>query len=549
MAQDRRRARRLHPGLAPAVDAALREGRRHLAGPLRRRHVGRGAPPGPRASTGRSGPQGRERRGRLLRASRCATRSTGETIPTELEGLLRERGIERVVVCGLATDYCVNATALDARRLGFETFVLLDAVRAGQPRAGRRRSGRSTQMQAAGVRPRGRPRMRSAERPRAGPPRRRHLRAVPRPLRAAARRSSAATASILLGRLRARATSSSTCSARRARRTSAAPRTGSSSRSATTSSRATSRAPACRRDLLDQFPIAEAAIEALGLVLWPMVEFEADDAIAAAAGRFAADPAVERILDLHARQGHGPARRGRRGSCSGTGAADLFYDDAGVRAKWGVAAGLDPGLAGARRRLVRRLSRACPAGARSRRRPCSPSTARSRASRQQASKWEVPEPARRRRSSRRRSATTGTRRMLYRSLARLRTADDGVVIPQAAAAELRVARRAARRAGRRSATRGAWPDCASRPHRWLGRVGAPTRPTSRSAEQRRVVAPPAPRRARPARARRPMSNHGPAVHRGHASPRPRSAISPAAATSQFDIPPCWMNASNRPFAT
>ena len=38
------------------------------------------------------------------------------------------------------------------------------------------------------------------------------------------------------------------------------------------------------RELLDQFPIAEQAIEALGIALWPMVEFEADDAIAAAAG-------------------------------------------------------------------------------------------------------------------------------------------------------------------------------------------------------------------------------------------------------------------------
>ena len=36
-------------------------------------------------------------------------------------------------------------------------------------------------------------------------------------------------------------------------------------------------------ELLAQFPIAEAAVEALGIVLWPMVEFEADDAIAAAA--------------------------------------------------------------------------------------------------------------------------------------------------------------------------------------------------------------------------------------------------------------------------
>ena len=55
---------------------------------------------------------------------------TGEEMPTELEGLLRRGGIERVVVCGLATDYCVKATALDAVRLGFETSVLVDAVAA-----------------------------------------------------------------------------------------------------------------------------------------------------------------------------------------------------------------------------------------------------------------------------------------------------------------------------------------------------------------------------------------------------------------------------------
>jgi nicotinamidase-related amidase len=53
--------------------------------------------------------------------------ATGETIATELESLLRVRGIERVRICGLATDYCVNATVLDARRLGFETVVVVDA--------------------------------------------------------------------------------------------------------------------------------------------------------------------------------------------------------------------------------------------------------------------------------------------------------------------------------------------------------------------------------------------------------------------------------------
>lgn len=61
---------------------------------------------------------------------------TSEERPTELEGLLRERGVQRVVVCGLATDYCVNATALDARRLGFETTVLTSAIAAVNLRPG-----------------------------------------------------------------------------------------------------------------------------------------------------------------------------------------------------------------------------------------------------------------------------------------------------------------------------------------------------------------------------------------------------------------------------
>ena len=55
---------------------------------------------------------------------------SGEETSTGLEALLRERGIERVVVCGLATDYCVLATALDAVSLGFEVELLADAVAA-----------------------------------------------------------------------------------------------------------------------------------------------------------------------------------------------------------------------------------------------------------------------------------------------------------------------------------------------------------------------------------------------------------------------------------
>ena len=49
---------------------------------------------------------------------------------TGLTGYLRRRGIDRVFLCGLATDYCVAWSALDARREGFETYVIEDACRA-----------------------------------------------------------------------------------------------------------------------------------------------------------------------------------------------------------------------------------------------------------------------------------------------------------------------------------------------------------------------------------------------------------------------------------
>jgi nicotinamidase/pyrazinamidase len=75
---------------------------------------------------------------------------TGETTPTELEGLLREREITNVFVCGLATDYCVNATAIDAQRLGFETRVLAHLCMPVNLRAGDDRRA-IEQMQSAGV--------------------------------------------------------------------------------------------------------------------------------------------------------------------------------------------------------------------------------------------------------------------------------------------------------------------------------------------------------------------------------------------------------------
>lgn len=96
-------------------------------------------------------------------------------------------------------------------------------------------------------------------------------------------------------------------------------------------------------ELLAQFPIAEQAIEALGIVLWPMVEFEADDALATAAQRLATDDTVERVLicspdkDLAqcVRTDRVVLRDRRR---------DLTYDDNAVRGKWGVPPSAIPDL-------------------------------------------------------------------------------------------------------------------------------------------------------------------------------------------------------------
>jgi nicotinamidase/pyrazinamidase len=50
--------------------------------------------------------------------------------PTGLEGYLRTRGIDKVTLVGLATDFCVNFSAVDAAKLGFETEVREDLTRA-----------------------------------------------------------------------------------------------------------------------------------------------------------------------------------------------------------------------------------------------------------------------------------------------------------------------------------------------------------------------------------------------------------------------------------
>lgn len=53
----------------------------------------------------------------------------GRQKATGLESLLRRRGVEEVYVMGLATDYCVKATAIDAASLGFKTTLILEGSR------------------------------------------------------------------------------------------------------------------------------------------------------------------------------------------------------------------------------------------------------------------------------------------------------------------------------------------------------------------------------------------------------------------------------------
>jgi 5'-3' exonuclease len=217
-------------------------------------------------------------------------------------------------------------------------------------------------------------------------------------------------------------------------------------------------------ELLAQFPIAEAALEALGFVLWPMVEFEADDAIAAAAIRWADHPAVERIVvctpdkDMAqlVRDGRVVLWDRRR---------EITYDEDGVVAKWGVRPPSIPDWLA----LVGDASDGFPGlpgwGAKSAAAVLSvydhletiPG---------KASAWEVPGVG-----GSRAVGLASTLRdqmsdaLLYRDLARLRTTDDGVPIRQRDPDELRWD----------GADHPAWegfcdewglPRLARRPHRW-----------------------------------------------------------------------------------
>jgi 5'-3' exonuclease len=87
--------------------------------------------------------------------------------------------------------------------------------------------------------------------------------------------------------------------------------------------------------LLDQFPLAERAVAAMGIVVWPMVEFEADDALATAAARFGDQPGIEQIVICSPDKDLAQAVRGAR-VVGWDRRRDIVLDEDGVAAKFGV---------------------------------------------------------------------------------------------------------------------------------------------------------------------------------------------------------------------
>ena len=88
-------------------------------------------------------------------------------------------------------------------------------------------------------------------------------------------------------------------------------------------------------DLFEQFPLLESTLTALGIVVWPMVEFEADDALAAAAVAAEADSRVERVLICTPDKDLAQSVRGTR-VVQMDRRARTVRDEAGVIAKFGV---------------------------------------------------------------------------------------------------------------------------------------------------------------------------------------------------------------------
>ena len=88
-------------------------------------------------------------------------------------------------------------------------------------------------------------------------------------------------------------------------------------------------------NLLAQFSLAEEAVSALGLVVWPMVEFEADDALASATVRFQDEPAIDQIVICSPDKDLAQLVSGDRIICWDR-RRDIVIDEDGVREKFGV---------------------------------------------------------------------------------------------------------------------------------------------------------------------------------------------------------------------
>jgi 5'-3' exonuclease len=215
-------------------------------------------------------------------------------------------------------------------------------------------------------------------------------------------------------------------------------------------------------ELLGQFPIVEDALRALGLVVWPMVEFEADDAIAAACLRFKDDAGVDQVVVCTPDKDMAQLVDGERVVLLDR-RRRITYDEPAVNVKWGVPPSAIPDWLA----LVGDSSDGYPGlpgwGAKS----AAAVLARYGSLEgipAKASAWDV--------KSLRGGvvlATTLRERweevQLYRSLARLRTTDDGVEIPQRDVDELRW--RGVDRPGWETfTTKWGLPQYAGRPHRW-----------------------------------------------------------------------------------
>lgn len=87
--------------------------------------------------------------------------------------------------------------------------------------------------------------------------------------------------------------------------------------------------------LLAQFPLAEQAVEALGVIVWPMIEFEADDALATATARFKKNKSVEQVVICSPDKDLTQLVSGSKVVCWDR-RRDIVIDEAGVLEKFGV---------------------------------------------------------------------------------------------------------------------------------------------------------------------------------------------------------------------